>query len=125
MIIIMNIHFIIVCLWLAFLMGDVIRVLYIKISAIVKVYCVQKFGLRVGRDYKNKFELSTDTRKVQQMMMLEENIHNNRVLFEHLPDPINGPLQDPKVANNMPHTIDPGRRNPGNMDTQINLDMLF
>lgn len=68
MIIIMNLHFFIVCLWIAYLMGDIIRIFYKKISAIVKVHCVRRFGFRIGRKFKKEFNVNTEEkgeRKVQ------------------------------------------------------------
>ena len=48
MIVIMNLHFLIVCLWIAYLTKEMIRVIFRKYSIRWRVWAVRRFGYRIG-----------------------------------------------------------------------------
>lgn len=74
LIIVISLHFFIVCLYIVIVFMDYLRMLFIKYQAIWRVFCVRAFGFRVGKKYKEMFGVKVgEGRHVQQMMELEEN----------------------------------------------------
>lgn len=106
MIVIMNLHFFFVILWLAYLIGDIIRMICVKISIIVKVCCVRNFGFRIGRKMKKEFNIKGEDgkeRKVKQMMLLPENVNNQEVTVQAVQHEDN---DQPGLKNNFAHVIE-------------------
>lgn len=64
LIIVISLHFFIVCLYIIFVFMDYMRVLLHKYQAIWRVFCVKAFGYRLGSHYKEMFGVSVGTRKV-------------------------------------------------------------
>lgn len=73
MIIIMNLHFLIVCLWISYLTKEMLRVIYKKYLLRWRVWAVRKFGYRIGTKYHDYFNVTHGDRKVPQMMQLTIN----------------------------------------------------
>ena len=74
MIVIMNLHFLAVCLWMAYLFKELMRVVCKKYTAVWRVYAVRKYGFRIGGNMKNRFAVDTGSRRhVKQMMRLSVN----------------------------------------------------
>lgn len=74
MIIIMNLHFMIVILWIMLLTKDMLRVFFKKYILLWRVWAVRKFGFRIGKKYHNYFNVTHGDRKVPQMMKLDINV---------------------------------------------------
>ena len=73
MIILMNLHLLVVCLWMMYLMKEYFRVLCKKNAAPWRVWAVRKLGFRVGKNLHNYFTMDIGKRKVKQMMDLDVN----------------------------------------------------
>ena len=73
MIIIMNLHFLIVSMYMMYLTKEMLRVLFRRHYAPWKVWAVRKYGFRIGGKLHNMFTIDVGSRRVKQMMELDIN----------------------------------------------------
>lgn len=105
MIIIMNLHFLIVCLWIAYQTKELLRVLIRKYSYRWRVWAVRKFGYRIGNKYHNYFNVTLGDRSVPQMMKLAINSDTYN-LADGLKTDSASKMIDKRVLDNLPHMIE-------------------
>lgn len=65
LIIVISLHFLVVCIYIIFVFIDYLRLVFFKWQAIWRVYCVNAFGFRIGKSYKDKFNVKVTERKVE------------------------------------------------------------
>ena len=82
MIIIMNLHFLVVVLWMMYLTKEFLRVLCRRHTAPWKVWLVRKYGWRIGKELHKKMNVDVTTRHVPQMMQLEINKDTDNFTLE-------------------------------------------
>lgn len=115
MILVMSIHFLIVCIWISLVTFDFMKILNTKWGAVWRVWAVRKFGFRIGSNLKNYFNLKTGERVAPQLMMMVENKDtgdvNQRIMGQiDREDPKNEALV--KMMNHLPHMIEKTKANP-------------
>lgn len=106
MIIIMNLHFLIVSIYMMYLTKEFLRVLCRRHTAPWKVWAVRRFGFRIGGRLHDMFTIDTGKRNVKQMMELEINKGTNDVTIDLKKHQYEKNQQVEHMLNHLPHMIE-------------------